>query len=154
VHLAPLDERSLAERGAHRFPQGLRAVEDDQQATVGAQAAALQIREQVLTHARVLRRSIPQAERVFLAIRRDPEGHDQTVLADVHAVNEQADQVERLERGSLPRGQLCGRLRHETATHCTLARAPAPHRLRHRLQASRIPSGGDAYQHLLDHAPI
>ena len=64
------------------------------------------------------------------------------------------DQVERLERGGLPRRQLRRRLRHEAATHRALARAPAPHRRRHRLQAPRIAPGGDAHQHLLDHAAI
>ena len=59
-----------------------------------------------------------------------------------------------VERGGLPRRQLRRRLRHEAATHRALARAPASHRRRHRLQAARIPPRGDAHQHLLDHAPI
>ena len=62
---------------------------------------------------------------MFLAIRGDPERHDQAVLADVHAVDQQADQVERLERRGLPRRQLRRRLRHEAAAHRALARAPA-----------------------------
>jgi hypothetical protein len=76
------------------------------------------------------------------------------MLADVDAIDQQADQVERLERGGLPRGQLRRRLGHETATHGTLARAPAAHRRWHRLKTSGIAAGGDAHQHLLDHAPI
>src|SRR4029450_11562407 len=89
--------------GPHGFAQRLRAVEDDQQTAVGAQAAALQIGEEVLTHPRVLRRPLQQAERVFLAIRRDPERHDQTMLTDMDAVDQKPDQVEPLARGGLPR---------------------------------------------------
>ncbi|HKS94601.1 MAG TPA: hypothetical protein VJV74_00550 [Terriglobia bacterium] len=99
--MAALHQRRFAEGGADRFPQRFRAVEDHQQAAVGAQTAALEIREQVLTDAGVFRRAIPQAERVFLAIGSDPECHDHAVLADVHAVDDQADQVERLERRGL-----------------------------------------------------
>ena len=127
VDLTALDQRGLAEDGAHGFAQRLRAVEDHQQAAVGAQAAALQIRQQVLTDARVLGGPVPQAERVFLAIGRDPERHDQAVLADVHAVEEQGDQVEAVERRRLPRRQLRRRLRHEAAAHGALARAAARH---------------------------
>ena len=35
---------------------------------------------------------------MFLAISGDPERDDEAMLADVHAVNQQADQVEALER--------------------------------------------------------
>lgn len=65
-----------------------------------------------------------------------------------------ADEVEVLRRRGLPRGQLRGRLRHKATTHRALARAPAPHRRRHRLQAPRVAPRGDAHEHLLDHAPI
>ena len=91
---------------------------------------------------------------MFLAIGRDAERHDEAVLADVHAVDQQADQVERVERGGLPRGQLRGRLGHEAAAHRALAGATAAQRRRHRLQTSRIAPGRDADQHLLDHAAI
>jgi hypothetical protein len=90
----------------------------------------------------------------FLAIGGDPECHDEAMLADVHAVDQQADHVEPLERGGLPRCQLRRRLRDEPATHRALARAPASHRRRHRLEAAGIPAGGDAHQHLVDDAPI
>jgi hypothetical protein len=80
------------------------------------------------------------------------ERHDEAMVADVHAVDQQPDQVERLERRGPPRRQLHGRLGHEAATHRALAGAPAAHRRRHRLQTPGIAPSGDAHQHLLDHA--
>src|SRR5690242_1665737 len=98
----------------------------------------MEICEQVLTDAGVFRRAIPDAERVFLAVGRDSERHDQAMLTDVHAVNEQADQVERVERRRLPRGQLGRRLRDEATTYRALTRASALHRGRDGLQTPRI----------------
>jgi hypothetical protein len=43
---------------------------------------------------------------VFLAVRGDPERHDETVLSDVDPIDQQADQIERVEGGRLPGGQL------------------------------------------------
>lgn len=62
------------------------------------------------------------------------------MLTEMDAVDQEPDQVERLERGGLPRRQLRRGLRPEAATHGTLARAAALHRRRHWFQASR----GDA----------
>ena len=134
--------------------QGLRAVENHQQAAVRAQPAALEIREQALTHGRVLGRAFPQPERVFLAVGRDPERHHEAVLADVHAVEDQRDEVEAVERGGLPRPQLRRRLGHEAPADAALARPATHHPGRHRLQAPRILAGRDAHQHLVDDAPI
>ena len=72
VDLAPLNEGGLAEDRARGFVQGLRAVENDQEAAVRAQPATLEIREQALTHGGVLGRAFPQPERVFLAVGRIP----------------------------------------------------------------------------------
>jgi len=72
--------------------------------------------------ARILARAVPEPERVFLAVRGDSERHDEAVLADVHAVDDEADEVECVERRGLPRHQLRGRLRHKAATDCALAR--------------------------------
>ena len=115
VDLAPLDERGLAEDGARGLVQRQRAIEDHEQTAVGAQPAALEIRQQALTDRRVLGGAFPQAERVFLAIRRDPERHHEAVLADVHAVEDQRDEVEAVERRGLPRPQLRRRLAPRTA---------------------------------------
>jgi hypothetical protein len=91
---------------------------------------------------------------VFLAVGGNAERHDEAVLTDVHAVDQQPDQVEPLERRRLPRRQLRGGLRHEATTDRALARAPAAHRGRHGLQAARVAPRGDAHEHLLDHASI
>ena len=75
VHLAALDKGDLAEGVAHGFPQGLRTIENHEQAAVGSQATALQICEQRLAQGRVLRGAFPQTEGVFLAVSRDPQRH-------------------------------------------------------------------------------
>jgi hypothetical protein len=69
-----------------------------------------------------------QAQRMFLPIRRDPQRHDQTVLTNVHAVEDQDDEVERVQRRGLPGGSLRGRLRHEPAADTALLvpRLPTP----------------------------
>ncbi len=101
-----LPEMQQAVAPRYMGPHDLRAVEDDQQTLVRTEAAALQIRQEILADSRVLRRAVPQAERVLLAVGGDAERHNEAVVADGHAVHEQADQVERLERGGLPRRQL------------------------------------------------
>ena len=115
VDLAPLNQRRLPEDRPRGFMEGLGAVEDHQQAAVGSQPAALEIRQQAPTHGRVLGRALPQPKRVSLAIRRDPERHHEAVLPDVHAVEEQGDQIEPVERRGLPRPQLRRRFAPRTA---------------------------------------
>ena len=112
VDLAPLDERGVAEGRAHRFAQRLRAIEDHEQAAVGAQAATLEIRQQALAHGGVLGRPVPEPERVFLAVGGDAQGDDEAVIAEVHAVDQQRDEVERRRaaRSARPRAApSCGR---------------------------------------------
>ena len=95
-----------------------------QEAAVGAQPAALEIREQALTHRRVLGRPFPQPERVFLAIRGDPERHHEAVLANVHPVEDQRNEFKAVERRRLPGPQLRRGLGDEPPAHAALARAP------------------------------
>jgi len=54
---------------------------------VRTRAAALQVREEALTHGGILRRAIPEPERVFGPGGVDTERHDDAVLADVNAVH-------------------------------------------------------------------
>jgi hypothetical protein len=54
VHLAAMNQARGSKRLCHRFMQRLRAIEDDQQAAVGAQPAALQVGEEALTHRTIL----------------------------------------------------------------------------------------------------
>ena len=102
----------------------------------------------------VLGRAFPQSQRVCLAIRRDPERHREAVLPDVHAVEDQRDEVEAVERGGLPRPQLRRRLGHEPPADAALARPPTHDSGRDRLQAPRVLAGRHAHQHLVDDAPI
>jgi hypothetical protein len=67
VDLAAVNQSRGSKRLRHRFVQCLRAIEDDQQAAVRAEPAALEIGQQALTDGRILRRAIPEAERVFAA---------------------------------------------------------------------------------------
>ena len=88
--------------------QGFRAVEDHHQAPIGAQAAALKTRQEALTDSRIFRRPVPHAERVFPARVIDAEGGNDTVLADVDAIDQQRDEIERVEWRSSPGRQLAG----------------------------------------------
>ena len=76
------------------------------------------------------------------------------MLADMHAVEEQPDQVESLQRGRLPRFELRLRLRHEAPTHRALAGAPALEVGGDRFQAARVLPRGDAHPHLFDDPSI
>ena len=96
VDLTPLDQRRVSEGGVHRLAQCLRAIEDDEQAAIGAEAATLKIRQQALTDRGVLRLAVPEPQRVFLAVGRDAEGYNEAVIPDVHAVDQQRDEVVRL----------------------------------------------------------
>ena len=89
MDLTPLHERRLAKRRAHRLVQRLRAVEDHQQAAVRAEPTTLQIRQQALTHGAVFRRAVPHAQRVLGAVLGHADRHDEAMLADVHAVEQQ-----------------------------------------------------------------
>ena len=56
----------------------------------------MKIRQQTLTHRGVFRRPLPEAQHVFLARRVDAERDHQAMLADVHAIDDQGDEVERI----------------------------------------------------------
>ena len=121
-------------RITHRFPQGFRALADHQEAAVRPQPAALQLREERLAEGRLLRGAFPQAERVFLAVGRNPQRHDEAVLPDVDALEDEPDQVEAVERLRRPRVQLGACLGDESPAHGALARSAAHHWSRHRFQ--------------------
>ena len=106
VDLASLHERQVAKGLADGFVQRLRAIEDDQEAAVGAQSATLQDSSQALTDSGVFRGPFPHPQGVFAAVRRDAERHDDAVLPDVDAVQQQRDRVEAVQQGGLPGFQL------------------------------------------------
>ena len=76
------------------------------------------------------------------------------MLSHMHAVEQEPDQVQVLQRGGLPRFELRLRPRHETPTHGTLTRAATRDGLAERLQAARILAGRHADEHLLDDTAI
>jgi hypothetical protein len=71
------------------------------------------------------------------------------VFADVDAVDQQAHQIERVERDRSPGIELRGGLRDESPTHRALARAAGADPRARRLQTAAILPRGDADQHLL-----
>src|SRR5713101_2595631 len=86
MDLTPLDEGGVPEGRAHRLAQGFRAIEDDEQTAIGAQAATLEIRQQPLAYRRVLGRAVPESQRMFLAVRGNPQRDDEAVIPKVDAV--------------------------------------------------------------------
>jgi hypothetical protein len=110
--------------------------------------------QQALTDRGIFGRSIPEAERMFLTGRIDPERDDQAALGEDHAVDEERHQIQAIQRRRLPRADLrCG-ARHEAPTDTALARPPAAHLGRQRLEAARVAPRRDAQQHLFDDPPI
>ena len=76
------------------------------------------------------------------------------MLADVHAIEQQRDQVELIERGRLPGLELRARPRDEPAANGALARPSTRHLGGQRLQAARILARRHSDQHLFDDAAI
>src|SRR5438045_2214726 len=89
VHMTPMNQRSRTKRLRHRFVQRLRAVEDDQETAIGAEATTLEIGQQTLTDGSILGGAVPEAERMFGAGGVDAERDHDAVVADVDAVDQQ-----------------------------------------------------------------
>ena len=84
VDLTPLEHGGGTERLGHGRVEGLRPIEDHEQAAVGAEAAALQIGQQPLTHGRVLGGAFPHAQGVFLTGDIDAQRDDERRLDADH----------------------------------------------------------------------
>ena len=145
VRLTALHQGGAAKHGGDRRPQRLGSVEHHQHAPIRAQAAALEVGEQTLTDGRVLRRAFPEPERVLRAVSADPQRDDQAVLADMDAVEHEADQIQVVEGRRLPRGQLRGGLGDKPAADGALTHAATGDVGRQRLQTSGVASGADAH---------
>src|SRR5206468_12641012 len=96
----------------------------------------------------------PESQRVFLAVCSDAQGDDEAVIPEVHAVDQQRDQVEGIERRTLPRRELRRRAGDEAAADRALTGPTTLHLSTERLQAPRVLTRGHAHQHLLDDATI
>jgi hypothetical protein len=105
VHVTAVNQRGRTKRLRHRFVQRLRAVEDDQEAAVGTRPTALQIGEEALTHRRILRRAVPEAQRVVAAGVVNAERDHDTAVADVDAIDQQRHELHRIERERPPGGE-------------------------------------------------
>jgi hypothetical protein len=77
-----------------------------------------------------------------------------TVFADVDAIDQQRDELERVQREGSPGIELRRRFRDEPATHGALAGAARGHRRRQRLETARVPSRRHAEEHLFDDPTI
>jgi len=84
----------------------------------------------------------------------DAEGRDDAGLADVHPVNQQRHEVERIERRRPPGVELRGGLRDEPAAHGALAGAARAEIGPRRLQAAPVLPRRYADEHLLHDATI
>jgi hypothetical protein len=115
VDVAPVDQRGGAKRLRHRLVECLRTVEDHQQTAIRPQPATLEICQEALTHGRILGRAVPDAEGVFALGVIDAQRHDDAVLADVDAIDQQRHEVERVERGRPPGVERGGGLGDESA---------------------------------------
>jgi hypothetical protein len=94
VHLAALDECTLAEDRADRRVERLAAVDHEEYRALGTQVAPFEIGEQALTRRRVLRRALVKAEHVLVARAVNAERDENHMLADVQTVDHHGDQVD------------------------------------------------------------
>jgi hypothetical protein len=91
---------------------------------------------------------------VFLSRAVHAQGDDETVLGEHDPIEQDRDQVERLERRLLPGPHLGGRLRHEPAAHTALAGAAAADPRGERLKAAPIAARRHPEQHLFHHTAV
>jgi len=154
VDLAAVNQRRRSKHLRHGFVQRLGAIQNDQEAAIGPQATALEIRQEALTHGRILGRPVPTAERVFSPGVIDAERDDEAVLADVDPVDQQREEIEGVEGRGSPGVERRRGLHYESAAHGTLARPARGHRRRQWLETARVLPRRHADEHLFDDATI
>ena len=88
MDLTPLHQGGPAERLGHRRIEGLRPIDDHQQAPVGAEPAAGEIGQQPLTDRCILGGAFPESERVFGARFIDAQRDHDTVPSDLHPIDQ------------------------------------------------------------------
>jgi hypothetical protein len=99
-----MDER-LVEHVLHRPGQGLGPVEDGEDRLGDVQAAVAQPGDQVSDQGGVLGRALLHRQRVLRAVDADAQRHHAGVLAEVHAVDHERDQVQVIEPAAHQFGQ-------------------------------------------------
>ena len=154
VQLTPTDHRVI-EHAHHGRAQRLAAVDTDEDRPCGVQAPITQPGQQISDHAGVLRRALGQPQRMLRAVDADAQRHHAQVLAEVHPVDHQRDQVqvtqrlgEQLAQRGLGRGD-------EPAADRRLARrrGRAFGTLPDRFQPDRVATSRDPGQHLAHRHP-
>ncbi len=121
MELASLDHW-VVEDSQHRGPQRLTAVDADEDRVAGVQAAIPQPGQQIGDHRGVLGGTFAQPERMFGAVDADAQCDHAQVLAEVHAVDHQRDQIQLAQRSGEQLGQRRLGRGHEPARHRGLAR--------------------------------
>jgi len=86
VPLTALDNRVI-EDAHHGGPQGLAAIDPDEDRPCGVQATLTQPGQQIGDHAGVLRRTLTQPERMLRAVDANAQRDHAQVLTDMHPVD-------------------------------------------------------------------
>ena len=148
--LAALDER-LIEHVLDRAGQRLGAVQDGQDGLGDVQAALTQPGDQVRDQGRVLGRALLDRQRVLDAVDADAERDDAGVLAEVHPVDHECDQVQVIEAAGHQLGQRGLGRGHEPAGHGRLGGGGGLRLegLPGGLEPVGVAAGGQAREHLL-----
>ena len=94
MDLAPLDQREVAKRVAHRAAQRLGPVNDEQAGDIRFKPARDQVGQQRLDHGGVLRRTQGHRQHVFVTSSVDADRCHQDMLIDTQPVDLDHQQVE------------------------------------------------------------
>ena len=154
VDLTPLPHGRPAERLSHRRVEGLRPIDDHQQASVSTESATREIGQQSL-----------QTVACSVAPSQRPSGCLAPVVSRPNATTMQCSPMctpsmsstarsRSIARRRPPRVQLCLRGGHKPPTDRTLARAPRRDLHAERVATPRILAGRDTDEHLVDHPPV
>ena len=137
------------------FRERLRAVDDCEHGVVGAQATVAHLGEQCGATRGVLGRALADAEHVLVALGVEAERNEHhVVIADVHAVDHQHDEIDRAEVASEPLGHLLLGGRNEPAADGAAAGAARDKLVGYGLQRACVVPRRHADEHLLDRALV
>ena len=147
MDLTPLHQRGAPECLGHGRVEGLRAIDDHQQAPVGAQPAAAEGSRAPQTVDTFSGAPSHRPSAVFRAHFIDAEGDNDTVSTHVHAINQQPHQVQRVGRLRAPES-----VRDKASTELLLV--PRVVTWRRAVPDSAHTGGSPPDQASGDHAPV
>jgi len=145
VPLAALHQRLAAEHGLDRLAQPLGAVEDHEEALLGAQPPLDQLPEEGGAHRLILGRGLHESQDDLLPGEGDPQRDDHRILRKRLAIEQQGDEVVALQPPLAKLPQLLGARPDEPTGDGGRAQAE---RGGDRLGARLIPATGQAMQDL------